>query len=139
MRFLNKHWDFTLNSIKSQVLPAAKQSDTSPKGNRVLRNEIANLAQDVELGLCWFDFVFFHPCLVAGLHGQTNTFFSKPSDGCDRITPEEWRARPVWVQSGTFPVIPEPSPRSAGGSELVGQRWSPDLFHRKRSPRGHPA
>jgi hypothetical protein len=34
MRFLNRHWDSTLNSIKSQVLPAARQSDTPPKANR---------------------------------------------------------------------------------------------------------
>jgi hypothetical protein len=40
----------------------------------MLWNEVANLAQDVELGSCWFDFVFFHPCLVAGSTGQANTF-----------------------------------------------------------------
>jgi len=34
MRFLNRHWDFTLNSIKSQVLQAANKSDTSAEANR---------------------------------------------------------------------------------------------------------
>ena len=45
--------------------------------NRVLRNEIADLPQDAELGTCWLDLLFFHPCLVAGLHGRANTFFVK--------------------------------------------------------------
>src|SRR5512141_1134482 len=31
MRFLNKHWDFTSDSAKSQILQAAKQSKTSAK------------------------------------------------------------------------------------------------------------
>jgi len=31
MRFLNKHWDFTLDSAKAQVLPVAKQADSCPK------------------------------------------------------------------------------------------------------------
>jgi hypothetical protein len=36
MRFLNKHWDFSLDSIKSQVLSAvAKQSDKSVEPNRL--------------------------------------------------------------------------------------------------------
>src|SRR5437879_137072 len=45
--------------------------------NRVLRNDIADLPQGVELGTCWLDLLFFHPCLVAGLHGRANTFFVK--------------------------------------------------------------
>ena len=44
--------------------------------NGVLRNVIANLAQDVELGTCWFG-LFFHPCLVAGLQSRANTFFAQ--------------------------------------------------------------
>src|SRR5947207_2389996 len=43
-------------------------------GNLLLWNVIANLAQDVELGTCWFDFCFFHACLVAGSKSQANTF-----------------------------------------------------------------
>jgi hypothetical protein len=31
MRFLNKHWDFTSDSAKSQILQSAKQSDGSAK------------------------------------------------------------------------------------------------------------
>jgi hypothetical protein len=42
-----------------------------------LRNDIADLPQNVELGTCWFDWFVFHPCLVAGRHGQANTFFAK--------------------------------------------------------------
>jgi hypothetical protein len=31
MRFLNKNWDYTLDSAKAQVLPASKQSPASPQ------------------------------------------------------------------------------------------------------------
>src|SRR5258706_13086117 len=47
-------------------------------GHFVRRNKIANLLQNVQLRPCWVDFLFFHPCLVAGQQGQSNTFFSKP-------------------------------------------------------------
>jgi hypothetical protein len=43
----------------------------------VLWNEIADLPQYVELRTCWLDLLFFHPCLVAGLHGRANTSFVK--------------------------------------------------------------
>jgi hypothetical protein len=43
----------------------------------MLGNEVANLPQNVEMGACWLDWLFFHPCLVAGLHGRANTFFVK--------------------------------------------------------------
>jgi hypothetical protein len=46
------------------------------------RNEIANLAQNVKPGPCWFDFFVFHACLVAGSNRQTNTFFDFLWDGC---------------------------------------------------------
>src|SRR6266481_2621138 len=46
-------------------------------GYLVLRNKIANLAQDVEFGSCWFDFVFFHPRLVAGFTESFQHFFVK--------------------------------------------------------------
>lgn len=45
--------------------------------NEVLWNEIADLPQYVELRTCWLDLLFFHPCLVAGLHGRANTSFVK--------------------------------------------------------------
>jgi hypothetical protein len=41
------------------------------------RNKIAYLPQDVEFGPRWFAVFLFHPCLVAGLKLQTNTFFAK--------------------------------------------------------------
>src|SRR5208337_2684178 len=44
----------------------------------VLRNEIANLAQDVKSAACWFDCFLFHPCRVAGLNRQANTFLQFP-------------------------------------------------------------
>ena len=40
-------------------------------------NVIVYLPQDVELGPCWLDLLFFHPCLVAALYGRANTFFVK--------------------------------------------------------------
>jgi hypothetical protein len=41
----------------------------------VLWNQIANLAQNVKPATCWFDgFFVFHPCRVAGLKRQANTF-----------------------------------------------------------------
>jgi hypothetical protein len=49
----------------------------------VPRNEIANLAQNVKPGPCWFDFFVFHACLVAGSNGQANTFFDFLWDGCE--------------------------------------------------------
>ena len=42
-----------------------------------LWNKLADLAQDGEVRTCWFDFFLFHPCLVAGLKLQTNTFLYK--------------------------------------------------------------
>jgi hypothetical protein len=39
---------------------------TSYLGDLMLRNVIANLAEDVEVGSCWFDFFVFHTCRVAG-------------------------------------------------------------------------
>jgi hypothetical protein len=44
-------------------------------GDFMFRNEIANLAQNVKLAPCWFDFFVFHACRVAGSNGQANTFF----------------------------------------------------------------
>ena len=44
-------------------------------GNFVLRNEMANLAQDVELGTRWLNSFVFHPCRVAGSKHQANAFF----------------------------------------------------------------
>ena len=49
----------------------------------MLRNEIANLAQNVKPGPCWFDFFVFHACRVAGSNRQANTFFNFLRDGCD--------------------------------------------------------
>ena len=61
-------------------------------GDLVRRNKIANLAQDVELGSCWFDeFFLFHACRVAGLNRQANTFFRFPVGWlCKQI----WRSYP---------------------------------------------
>ena len=44
----------------------------------VLRNEIANLAQNVKPGPCWFDSFVFHACRVAGSNRHANTFFRFP-------------------------------------------------------------
>ena len=40
------------------------------------RNKIANLAEDVELGMCWIDVFVFHACRVAGLDHYSNTLFT---------------------------------------------------------------
>jgi hypothetical protein len=48
---------------------------TGDFGDFMLRNEIANLAQDVELGTRWFDCFLFHPCRVAGSKHHANAFF----------------------------------------------------------------
>jgi hypothetical protein len=39
------------------------------------RNVVANLAQNVELATCWSGIFVFHPCRVAALKSQANTFF----------------------------------------------------------------
>lgn len=44
-------------------------------GNLVLGNEIADLTQNVKPAACWLGCFLFHPCPVAGLNGQANTFF----------------------------------------------------------------
>jgi hypothetical protein len=50
--------------------------------DKMRRNKVANLAQDVEVGSCWFDF-YFHPCLVAGLQTLSQHIFSNFLwDGC---------------------------------------------------------
>ena len=51
----------------------------------MLRNEIANLAQNVKPGPCWFDFFVFHACRVAGSNRQANTFFNFLRDGCEQF------------------------------------------------------
>ena len=43
-------------------------------GDQMLGNKIANLAADAELGACWVERCFFHPCLVAGSKRRPNTF-----------------------------------------------------------------
>jgi hypothetical protein len=42
----------------------------------------ANLAQNVKSAACWVDGCLFHPCLVAWLNRQANTFFNFQWDGC---------------------------------------------------------
>ena len=44
-------------------------------GHFMRRNVVAKLAQNVELASCWSGIFVFHPCRVAGLQSQTNTFF----------------------------------------------------------------
>ena len=44
-------------------------------GDLVLRNKIADLAQNVKWGTCWLDVFVFHTCRVAGSKRQANTFF----------------------------------------------------------------
>jgi hypothetical protein len=47
-------------------------------GNLMRRNEIANLAQDVELGPGWGSFELIHPCRVAGANKKLQPFLSNP-------------------------------------------------------------
>jgi hypothetical protein len=50
--------------------------------DKVGGNKVANLAQNVEVGSCWFDFDF-HPRLVAGLQTLSQHIFSNFLwDGC---------------------------------------------------------
>jgi hypothetical protein len=58
-----------------QILDAGFARDF---GNLVLGNEIANLPQNVKPAACWFGCFLFHPCRVAGLNRQANTFFQFP-------------------------------------------------------------
>src|SRR5438093_5480406 len=46
----------------------------SYRGYLVVRNVVANLAQGVEVGSCWFDFFVFHACPLTGSKNQANTF-----------------------------------------------------------------
>jgi hypothetical protein len=46
----------------------------------------ANLAQNVKSAACWFDGCLFHPCLVAGLNRQANTFFNFRWDDCGFVS-----------------------------------------------------
>src|SRR6266481_9801195 len=73
-------------------------------GDFVPRNKIANLAQNIKPGTCWFDFFVFHPCRVAGSKRQANTFFVFLWDGCGTGRNIKWRAR---LGSMTFaaPVV----------------------------------
>jgi hypothetical protein len=70
-------------------------------GDFVLRNEIANLAQNVKPGPCWFDSFVFHACLVAGSNRQTNTFFDFLWDGCVPLKTIAYQ-RPFVMLCGNF-------------------------------------
>jgi hypothetical protein len=43
--------------------PVDEQTEGLVAPNLVLRNEVANLAQNVKPGLCWFVFLFFMPAM----------------------------------------------------------------------------
>jgi hypothetical protein len=80
-------------------------------GHFVRGKEIANLAQNVELGARWFVDCFFHPCCVAGLNCQANALFM----------PLLWDSCGLRVQlfSSPFPVAG--SAFSAASIRLMGQ------------------
>jgi hypothetical protein len=52
----------------------------------VFWNEIANLAQNVELASCWLNCFVFHACRVAGSKRQANTFSNFLWDRCDFLS-----------------------------------------------------
>ena len=55
-------------------------------GNEKFRNEIANLAQQIQFGRRWNGFVcIFHPCRVAGQSKSFQLFLQSLWDGCETI------------------------------------------------------
>jgi hypothetical protein len=47
-------------------------------GNQMLRNKIANLAQEVEFASGWNSFELIHPCRVAGANKKFQPILSNP-------------------------------------------------------------